>query len=113
MSRLEELKQRIEDRDARIGVIGLGYVGLPLAVEFAKAGYTVAGFDLDETITERYFVCAVHDAGTLHIVADGLFDQEVMWKGVTQACGRAIGREIGRDRIRIIGVAVETRLDAP
>ena len=38
MSRLEDLRERIEGRQARIGVIGLGYVGLPLAVEFAKAG---------------------------------------------------------------------------
>jgi UDP-N-acetyl-D-glucosamine dehydrogenase len=47
MSRLEELKGRIDSREARIGVIGLGYVGLPLAVEFAKAGFEVVGFDVD------------------------------------------------------------------
>ena len=47
MSSLEELRQRIESREARIGVIGLGYVGLPLGVEFAKAGFDVTGFDLD------------------------------------------------------------------
>ena len=47
MSRLEELEKRIDAREARIGVIGLGYVGLPLAVEFARAGFPVTGFDLD------------------------------------------------------------------
>lgn len=47
MSRLTELADRIESRDARIGVIGLGYVGLPLAVEFARAGFDVTGFDID------------------------------------------------------------------
>jgi UDP-N-acetyl-D-glucosamine dehydrogenase len=47
MSRLEELRDRIDTREAKIGVIGLGYVGLPLAVEFAKAGFTVTGFDVD------------------------------------------------------------------
>jgi len=47
MSRLEELKQRIESREARIGVIGLGYVGLPLALEFSKVGFEVVGFDVD------------------------------------------------------------------
>ncbi len=36
----------INARSARVGVVGLGYVGLPLAVEFAKAGYTVTGIDL-------------------------------------------------------------------
>ena len=53
MSRLEDLRARIEAREARIGVIGLGYVGLPLAVEFAKAGFPVVGFDLDLRKVER------------------------------------------------------------
>jgi UDP-N-acetyl-D-glucosamine dehydrogenase len=38
---------RIERREARTGVIGLGYVGLPLAVEFARSGFVTTGFDLD------------------------------------------------------------------
>ena len=40
------LEERIKSRTARVGVVGLGYVGLPLAVEFAKAGFTVTGIDL-------------------------------------------------------------------
>ena len=44
---LAQLARRIQRRTARIGVIGLGYVGLPLAVEFAKEGFTVTGIDLD------------------------------------------------------------------
>ena len=47
MSRLESLSANIDSREARIGVIGLGYVGLPLALEFARAGFRVTGFDLD------------------------------------------------------------------
>ena len=47
MTRLRDLGARIEGRQARIGVMGLGYVGLPLAVEFAKAGFPVTGFELD------------------------------------------------------------------
>src|SRR5438477_13171907 len=39
--------ERIRARKARVGVIGLGYVGLPLAVEFARAGFQVTGFDVD------------------------------------------------------------------
>jgi UDP-N-acetyl-D-glucosamine dehydrogenase len=47
------LKDKIRDRTAHVGVIGLGYVGLPLAVEFAKSGFDVTGFDVDESkITE-------------------------------------------------------------
>ena len=44
---LAQLAKRITARRARIGVIGLGYVGLPLAVEFAKEGFRVTGIDLD------------------------------------------------------------------
>ena len=42
-----ELQKKIEGRSSAIGVIGLGYVGLPLAIEFARAGFPVTGFDLD------------------------------------------------------------------
>ena len=40
------LKQKIKDRTVTLGVVGLGYVGLPLAVEKAKAGFHVIGFDI-------------------------------------------------------------------
>jgi len=43
----EALLERIRRKEARVGVVGLGYVGLPLAVEFAEAGFTVLGIDLD------------------------------------------------------------------
>jgi UDP-N-acetyl-D-glucosamine dehydrogenase len=42
------LKNIIDNREAQIGVIGLGYVGLPLAIEFVHAGFTVTGIDIDE-----------------------------------------------------------------
>jgi UDP-N-acetyl-D-glucosamine dehydrogenase len=44
----EKILEKLNERRAVIGVIGLGYVGLPLAVEFASAGLTVIGFDLDQ-----------------------------------------------------------------
>ncbi len=43
-----QLLSRIEERTAKIGVIGLGYVGLPLAVGMAKSGYEVTGIDVSE-----------------------------------------------------------------
>lgn len=46
------LMEKIESKTAKIGVIGLGYVGLPLAVEKAKAGYNVIGFDVQENKVE-------------------------------------------------------------
>ena len=45
----QTLAAKIKSRSARVGVIGLGYVGCPLAVEFAKAGFTVTGIDLLES----------------------------------------------------------------
>src|SRR5690349_9782797 len=48
-SPLAALLARIRDRKARVGIIGLGYVGLPLAVEFARNGFDVTGFDVDES----------------------------------------------------------------
>ena len=45
----ESLIERLRTRKARVGVIGLGYVGLPLAVEFADAGFTVTPVDLDQS----------------------------------------------------------------
>lgn len=47
-SNLSKLLTKIEDRTATIAVIGLGYVGLPLAVVFAEAGFNVIGIDIDE-----------------------------------------------------------------
>jgi UDP-N-acetyl-D-glucosamine dehydrogenase len=44
---LRRFTEHVSGRRARIGVIGLGYVGLPLATEFAKAGFRVTGFDID------------------------------------------------------------------
>ncbi|MFL2651733.1 MAG: nucleotide sugar dehydrogenase [Anaerolineales bacterium] len=43
------LTDKIQNKEARVGIIGLGYVGLPLAVEFAKAGYHVVGIDTDSS----------------------------------------------------------------
>ena len=43
--------ERIRSKQAHVGVIGLGYVGLPLAVEFARQGFDVTGFDVDQSKT--------------------------------------------------------------
>lgn len=50
---LRSLKGRIETRKARIAVIGLGYVGLPLAVEFARSGFRVTGIDTEKAKIDR------------------------------------------------------------
>ena len=50
---LTTLLDRIRTKQVRVGVIGLGYVGLPLAVEFARAGFEVTGFDVDAAKTSQ------------------------------------------------------------
>jgi UDP-N-acetyl-D-glucosamine dehydrogenase len=72
----EVLREKLETRAARVSVIGLGYVGLSLAVELAKAGLTVRGIDLDlERVTlmnrgESYLVDVPTEA-LAPLVADG------------------------------------------
>ena len=68
---MESLSNRILDKSARIAVIGLGYVGLPLAVGFAKAGYPVLGLDVDErklaALNEG--ISYIQDVGTVDVAA--------------------------------------------
>jgi UDP-N-acetyl-D-glucosamine dehydrogenase len=49
----QALKEKIENKTAHVGIVGLGYVGLPLAVEFAKAGFHVTGLDLQQSRVDR------------------------------------------------------------
>lgn len=58
---LDALASRIDQRQARVGVIGLGYVGLPLALAFAEHGFPVLGFDIDRLKIEAL------DAGRCYI----------------------------------------------
>ena len=55
------LRTKAESRTALIGVVGLGYVGLPLAIEMAEAGYAVLGFDVSPRVVDLV------NAGTSHV----------------------------------------------
>ena len=70
------LKARIRERKARVGIIGMGYVGLPLAVEFARAGFKVNGIDLDQAKVQdinagRSYIGDVTDSEMSGFVAAG------------------------------------------
>jgi UDP-N-acetyl-D-glucosamine dehydrogenase len=52
-ARIDSFATRIAERTAKLGVIGLGYAGLPLALGFAEAGFDVTGIDLDESRVEE------------------------------------------------------------
>jgi UDP-N-acetyl-D-glucosamine dehydrogenase len=75
----DQLLQKIEDRTACCAVLGMGYVGLPLAVELARAGYRVVGYDISPRVVDGL------NAGMSHIqdvssdavagmIADGRFE---------------------------------------
>ena len=71
------LLDKISKRSANAGVIGLGYVGLPLAVELARAGLSVTGFDLDRrkvdsVNTGTSYIPDVPTTDVLELVADGM-----------------------------------------
>jgi UDP-N-acetyl-D-glucosamine dehydrogenase len=53
-SAADDLRERITKRTARVGVLGLGYVGLPLAVEFARAGFEVVGIDVQRSKVDQF-----------------------------------------------------------
>jgi UDP-N-acetyl-D-glucosamine dehydrogenase len=70
------LEEKIRTRRARVGIVGLGYVGLPLAVEFAKAGFFVTGIDISEEKTRRVnagesYVGDISSATLAQLVASG------------------------------------------
>jgi UDP-N-acetyl-D-glucosamine dehydrogenase len=73
-----ELLKKIEAKQAKLGVIGLGYVGLPLAVEFARAGFGVIGYDVDERkvaelMAGRSYIPDVPSAHLAEVVKSGRF----------------------------------------
>ena len=64
-----KLLEMIEQRTARIGIIGLGYVGLPLAIHFGRKGFRVTGFDLDSKKIDKL----LHGESYIkHIPADAI-----------------------------------------
>jgi UDP-N-acetyl-D-glucosamine dehydrogenase len=76
MSHFENLYNKIENKEAVIGVVGLGYVGLPLAVEKAKAGFKVIGFDVQASRVEQVnmgqnYIGDVVDADLAEMIKSG------------------------------------------
>ena len=72
----EKLLRKIEKREIKVGVVGLGYVGLPLAVEKAKAGFRTIGFDVqkekvDLVNTGHNYIGDVVDSDLKKLTEDG------------------------------------------
>ena len=73
-----QLLDRIQSAEAVVGIIGLGYVGLPLAVAFARKGVRVVGFDVDKTkvaglATGQSYVLDVPSSELAEVVSNNTF----------------------------------------
>ena len=76
MSRKQSLLDRIERRDALVAIVGLGYVGLPLAVEFAEVGFRVIGLDINAERVDALnrgesYIPDISEEAVKRLVADG------------------------------------------
>ena len=89
------LLDRIRTKQARVGVIGLGYVGLPLAVEFARAGLRTTGFDLDGGKVEAI------NAGTSYIAGVSSADVSQLRAIATLAATGDFAELAGLDAVTI------------
>src|SRR3989337_560858 len=73
------LLKRIKTKDARIGIVGLGYVGLPLALEFVRSGYNVTGIDKNMERVEslkkgKSYIIDITDSEVKQLIKTGRFN---------------------------------------
>jgi UDP-N-acetyl-D-glucosamine dehydrogenase len=90
MSTKQNLLDRLNKREACIGIVGLGYVGLPLAVEFAEAGFSVIGVDVTAAKVERLnqgesYIPDVPTETVKHLVEQGKFRASTSYGDLAQA----------------------------
>src|SRR5262245_64072245 len=75
-----KLAELIRTKQATIGVVGLGYVGLPLVRAFTAAGFRCMGFDVDQSKVDKLrsgqsYIKHIDSAGLARLVGDGKFEQ--------------------------------------
>ena len=80
MDWLQRFLTRVEERSAKVGVVGMGYVGLPLSLLFAESGFSVLGFDIDPAKVEALTAGQSYIA---HIPSEQI--QGVLDRGLFQA----------------------------
>src|SRR6056297_2209233 len=90
-----DLLKKINDKDSVIAVVGLGYVGLPLAVEKAKAGYKVIGFDIQQSRVDMVnngenYIGDVVDADLDDMVKDGMITATTDYQKIEEVDAAAI-----------------------
>jgi UDP-N-acetyl-D-glucosamine dehydrogenase len=95
MSHLDAILAKIENKQAVVGVVGLGYVGLPLAVEKAKAGFKVIGFDVQQSRVDlvnqaQNYIGDVVNEDLEEIVKSGLLEATTDYARITEVDAVAI-----------------------
>jgi len=86
---MSSLKEKIQNKTARLGVVGLGYVGLPLAVEKAMAGFKTIGFDVQKKKVDLVnqginYIGDVEDEQLKYVVEENLLSATVEFEKVAQ-----------------------------
>ena len=79
---LQVLEKKLSDKSARVGIVGLGYVGLPLALAFAEVGFRVLGFDIRQGNVDfinngKSYIADVDDARLSSLVAKNVLEATV------------------------------------
>jgi UDP-N-acetyl-D-glucosamine dehydrogenase len=101
----DQLLAKIDNRSACVGIVGLGYVGLPLAVEFAKAGFRVIGYDVSSRVCEQLMngeshIQDVPNSELVPLVKSGKFSATTDEKRLfeTDAISIAVPTPLGKTR---------------
>ena len=118
MERKQTLLSRIANREAQVGIVGLGYVGLPLAVAFAREGFHVLGVDVDPRKVASLqrgesYVEDVPSAVLGPLVAAGLFSASTDYATLAAAAAirlgsldLAVGNLLGSSVFNMFGLAL-------
>src|SRR5215212_10134639 len=114
----EQVLSRINDKSAVVGIVGLGYVGLPLAIEFANAGFKIIGFDVSQRVVDKLMrgeshIQDVPSADVARYVERGLFEAttDEARLGDCDAISIAVPTPLGKTRdpdMSYVNAATET-----
>lgn len=102
---LNELLRKIDDRTARVGIVGLGYVGIPLAMRISEMGLPVLGFDI---LPERIRQLSAGESPIRHIPGGDRGNERARISGDLRLCPRRRMRRAVDLRADALGQAPRT-----